>query len=96
MRSNIPLRIAQLPLNLEEKEGSVYCSISDQGIGIEEKKLAKIFERYERGPEMNAENKSMGLGLAIVKRIFELHDSTIRVKSQLNQGATFTFGVRMA
>ncbi len=85
-----------ISLNLEEKNKMVYCSISDQGIGIEEQKLAKIFERYERGPEVNSENKSMGLGLAIVKRIIEMHDATINVKSKLNQGATFTFNLRVA
>ena len=87
---------SKIILTLFENIGDIYCSIKDEGVGIEEKKLAKIFERYERGADVENENKSIGLGLAIVKRILEMHGANISVKSRINEGATFTFNIAKA
>jgi signal transduction histidine kinase len=70
--------------------------VSDTGRGIARHEIPHIFERfYYTRQEEPAEEIGSGLGLAIVKRILELHQSTIRVTSELNQGTCFTFELPM-
>lgn len=72
---------------LMDKDGQVEVEITDTGKGISEADQKVIFDRYHKGKSSNG----AGLGLTIVKKILELHESTIRVTSQLNQGTTFIF-----
>ena len=60
----------------------------DSGEGIAVADLPRIFDRSFRA---GTEGEGAGLGLAITKRILELHDETIEVRSEPNQGATFWF-----
>ncbi len=73
--------------------GQIIFTISDEGRGIEETQIAKIFDRYQHVDPDRAENKSMGLGLAIARKALELHNSSLEVSSQLNVGTTFRFGL---
>ena len=67
---------------------SVAVSISDNGIGIEEKKLHKIFDKFYQCEESHKKSGS-GLGLSISKRIVELLNGTIECKSKKDSGTTF-------
>ncbi len=69
----------------------VTLSITDNGIGIDEKDLPHIFERFYRvdGARTSATGGS-GLGLPIVKKIIESHDGTVSVTSVVGKGSTFT------
>ncbi len=58
---------------------------SDHAIGI------VIGKRYITEDEDGAKIKGTGLGLAIAKKIMELHGSSIKVKSRINVGTTFSF-----
>jgi len=77
-------------------DGQLVFNISDQGQGIAEANITKIFDRYERVHKNKKDNKSMGLGLAIARKALELHNSTLQVTSKLNVGTTFSFGLRLA
>lgn len=69
-------------------DDGVRIDIQDEGIGIPQEDQAHIFERFHRAT--NVSNiQGTGLGLAIVKRAVEMHEGTITVESQLNQGTTF-------
>lgn len=70
----------------------VTIEISDNGPGIEEKSLPRLFERFYRVEKSRNRNEGgSGLGLAIVKHIIESHDQTITVRSTVGMGSTFSF-----
>ncbi|MEY4037041.1 MAG: hypothetical protein RL201_422 [Actinomycetota bacterium] len=75
--------------NLEN--GIVTISISDQGIGIPESEIERIFERFYRvDPARSRETGGTGLGLSIVKHIVTKHGGEISVWSAENVGSTFS------
>ncbi|MEM9953957.1 MAG: HAMP domain-containing sensor histidine kinase [Chloroflexota bacterium] len=85
-------------------EGQIYLSvypqgeqaiieIRDTGIGIDEKDLPRIFDRFFQADSARVHRSDAdgaGLGLSIVKWIVETHEGTIDVKSRIGQGTTFT------
>ncbi len=72
----------------------VTVEVSDDGIGIEEKDVARLFERFYRVEKSrNRVKGGTGLGLAIVKHIIEKHGQTINVRSTIDVGSTFTFSL---
>jgi signal transduction histidine kinase len=71
--------------------GNVIVRVADTGCGIPAEDVPRIFERFYQQDINRTGDKNSGLGLAIVKRILELHGSVIKVRSQINQGTTFSF-----
>jgi two-component system OmpR family sensor kinase len=65
--------------------------VSDNGIGIPEEKLSKIFDRFYRvESHRSRKNGGFGLGLSIVKSIVDENDGKIQVESQVGHGSKFT------
>ncbi len=70
----------------------VYIEISDDGPGIAEEHLSRIFERFYRADRSRARAiGGTGLCLAIVKHIVEAHGQTVIVRSKLGVGSSFGF-----
>ena len=79
------------------KSGIVEISVTDQGQGIANNDLERIFERFYRSdPARSRETGGTGLGLAIVKHVVNNHQGDVRVWSQLGKGSTFTIRLREA
>ena len=79
------------------KGGVVEVSVTDQGQGIAEADLERIFERFYRSdPARSRDTGGTGLGLAIVKHVINNHHGEVRVWSQLGKGSTFTVRLRRA
>ena len=76
----------------ERRGGEVVYRVRDNGIGIDERQLARIFQLYHRSPNQNVggiAQKGHGVGLAIVKRIVGRYGGRIEVESRPGHGSTF-------
>lgn len=75
----------------------VLVEVSDDGVGIEEDHLPRIFERFYRVEKHRSRDSGgTGLGLSIVKHIIEAHGHTVMVKSNPGEGSTFSFTLTLA
>ena len=75
----------------------ILIEVSDNGIGIEEKHLKHVFDRFYRVDKSRSRDAGgSGLGLAIVKHIVEAHNQTINVRSSPKLGSTFGFTLEKA
>jgi two-component system phosphate regulon sensor histidine kinase PhoR len=75
----------------QRNQSELRISVEDQGIGIAQKHLPRLFERFYRVDKARSRNSGgTGLGLAIVKHIVQAHDGNVTVESELGVGSVFT------
>ncbi len=73
----------------------ILVDVSDNGIGIPEKDMPRIFERFYRTDRSRSRDQGgTGLGLSIVKHIIEAHNQTINVRSVPDKGSSFAFTMK--
>ncbi|HEX2981197.1 MAG TPA: GAF domain-containing sensor histidine kinase [Anaerolineaceae bacterium] len=73
----------------EELPGFVRLAVIDNGAGIPEKELERIFDRFYRVRPMPVRHEGIGLGLAIAREMVEQHGGEIIVESAVGMGSTF-------
>ena len=84
-------------LNVVLSSDTVTISVGDDGPGIDERHLSRVFERFYRvDAGRSREVGGTGLGLSIVKHLVEAMGGSVSVESQLNQGTTFSFTLKRA
>lgn len=88
--------IVKVALN-EKDKNQIVTSVIDQGLGIDEKYHASLFDPFTTTANRPTNNESStGLGLAIVKKIVELHQGTIGFTSEKDKGSNFFFSIPIA
>ncbi len=84
-------------IGLYDMDSLFLVDISDNGIGIKESDIPRIFERFYRVDKSRSkEQGGTGLGLSICKHIVEAHQQNINVSSKLGQGSSFSFTLEKA
>jgi signal transduction histidine kinase len=79
-------------LNRKGNSAQIKFSVTDTGIGIAKKNIAKIFETFEQAEDQTTlQFGGTGLGLSIVKNLAELKGGELEVNSELNVGSVFSF-----
>ena len=84
---------APIIMRVERVNDQAAISVTDHGVGIPPEKLAHIFDRFYRVPEIEIQTGSsagFGLGLYIARKIIELHHGNMNVTSHPGDGSTFT------
>lgn len=82
----------EVTISIAQREDAVAVEVADNGPGITEQDIPRIFDRFYRALDGDeARSDSSGLGLAIVKRILDLHGSRISVVSRVDSGTRFQF-----
>ena len=83
---------SKVDIRFFDLEYQILVEISDNGDGIEEIHLPRLFERFYRvDSDRNRKKGGSGLGLSIVKKILEAHGHSIKVYSEIGKGTTFSF-----
>lgn len=81
-------------ISCHQSKETCVVSVKDDGIGIAEKNIKRLFERFYRVDKSRSRDQGgTGLGLSIVKHILEAHNQTINVKSTINKGTEFSFSI---
>ena len=80
-------------INASVENGKIKVSVKDNGIGIAESNLEKIFERYYRIEGQELQFQGLGIGLYISMEIIQRHHGIIWVESVPDKGSTFYFSM---
>lgn len=86
-----------IAIKMYDIDTKIIIEVADNGIGIAENHLRRVFERFYRVDTHRARAQGgSGLGLAIVKHSIEAHHQNISVRSTVGQGTTFSFTLNKA
>ncbi|QRN97370.1 PAS domain S-box protein [Archangium violaceum] len=79
-----------IEVRVERTDGHGRLRVRDHGPGIPREQQCHIFERFTKAPTEGEKKEGFGLGLYIVRQLVEAHGGTVRVDSEVGEGATFT------
>jgi two-component system sensor histidine kinase CreC len=80
----------QIDLVAQSEEGSIVLTVTDQGPGIPDYALEKVFDKFFSLQRPESGEKSTGLGLNFVREVAELHDGQVRLENHSEKGAKAT------
>jgi two-component system sensor histidine kinase VicK len=85
-----------IAIKCERKNGEVIVSVEDEGIGIKENNIPKLFDRFFRVESLDTQTiAGFGVGLYICAEVMERHQGKIWVESKFGKGSTFYFSLPM-
>jgi signal transduction histidine kinase len=80
-----------IEVSVRKEEGSIIIEVADQGIGIPQDEVERIFEKFYQGQNaVRQVAKGTGLGLTLVKHTVEAHGGKVLVRSRVGEGSTFS------
>ncbi|MDH5201537.1 MAG: cell wall metabolism sensor histidine kinase WalK, partial [Candidatus Bathyarchaeota archaeon] len=81
-----------ITVHVREVSDKVAVSVTDQGIGIPEEQIGRLFDRFHRVDTRDSRKQyGTGIGLYLVKHLVEAHQGEVSVQSKPGEGSTFTF-----
>ncbi|MEA3194895.1 MAG: hypothetical protein QOD26_3228 [Betaproteobacteria bacterium] len=80
----------EVNIKVEAHDTDAILTVRDRGIGIPGQDQSRVFERFQRGTNVEGRFQGTGIGLAGAKQIVEQHGGAITLKSQVGKGSTFT------
>src|SRR5712664_1826578 len=80
----------EINVKLDAHDANAVLTVRDRGIGIPSQDQQRVFERFQRGSNVEGRIPGTGIGLAGARQIIEQHGGAITVKSQIGKGSTFT------
>lgn len=81
----------KIQVYLKSEDKDIIIAVSDDGIGIEEEKIDRIFERFVQVKNtLTRTCEGSGIGLSLVKSLVEMHGGSVKVESEFSKGTTFT------
>jgi two-component system sensor histidine kinase SenX3 len=81
----------EVTTGVTRENGHIRISVQDQGIGMDQKEVRRIFQRFYRTKKAEESGEvGTGIGLSIVEQIVTQHGGTIEVKSRPGEGSCFT------
>jgi PAS domain S-box-containing protein len=85
-----------ITVRLTQDDGRAVFSVADTGVGVPEKEIPRLFDRFHRVQGTRARTQEgSGIGLALVHELVKLHGGTIDVTSTLGRGTTFTVALSL-
>jgi two-component system phosphate regulon sensor histidine kinase PhoR len=79
----------RISIIVQDFKKEVEVAVSDTGVGIPEKELPNLFQKFSKVQTSIAQIGGTGFGLVTVKQIVDLHKGFIKVKSEIDKGTTF-------
>ncbi len=79
----------EIRLSCSQNHSSVLLHVKDTGIGIKEKDIPKVFDRFYQGDKSRTNAEGTGLGLSIAKWIIDKHHGKVKVMSSIGKGTSF-------
>ncbi|MDJ1494946.1 ATP-binding protein [Cytophagaceae bacterium DM2B3-1] len=84
----------RVTVSVFEKDGQAVVQVADTGVGIEEKELPHMFERFHRVENSQGRtHEGTGIGLSLVYELVNLHHGQIQIASVFGEGTTFTVSI---
>lgn len=81
---------AEVHVSLSRKNGQIFFTVADAGIGISDQEKTRIFDKFYRvGSEETRKTRGTGLGLYIVRQVLDKHQATVKVKNNHPSGTIF-------
>ncbi|MFI5252321.1 MAG: response regulator [Bacteroidota bacterium] len=82
-------------MNIRRIDNEIEGEIRDEGVGIRQEDLVKLFRPFQQGKNSEMVSEGTGLGLVITKKLIELHGGRISVESEFGKGTAFRFRIPM-
>jgi signal transduction histidine kinase len=80
----------QVVIRARSEDGWSKISVEDEGVGIPETEIPRIFDLFYQVDRNQYEEQGIGVGLTIARELVEIHGGRIEVESEVGKGSTFT------